>query len=132
MILSHLQTVFTAKFDTSSAEVIELPPAANLGVECTFDKHPSMWRQVLLRGYLPWLWDLETAAIAHKEAPKPQGQEWDWELLVRQLAQVKLHEPKAIFEDLPMGLRNRRRIWRIVEDMLAEEADCYYASQWGK
>ena len=133
MILSHLQPLSPASFDASSAEASGLPPAANLDVECRYDNHPSIWRNALARDYyLPWLWDLDPAAVAHKEASNPHGQEWDWELLVRQLAQVKLHEPKAIFVDLPMGLRNRRRIWRIVDDMLSEEPESYYASQWRK
>ena len=78
----------------------------------------STWRKALLLNYLPWLWDLEPQMVADKQLCKPPGQEWNWELLVRRLSIVNIHEPKAVFEDLPIGLRNRRRIWRIVDDML--------------
>lgn len=76
------------------------------------DANPDIWRKALADGYLPWLWDLEWSIIARKEASKPPEHLWDWGQLVRQLAQIHLHEPKAVFEDLPMGLRNRRRIDR--------------------
>ena len=130
VILSHLLPVSPTKIVASSSKAPELPPAEQLDLECQFDYHPNIWRQGLLTGYLPWLWDLEPAAISHKEASKPHDQEWNWELLVRQLAQVNLHEPKAILVDVPLGLRNRRRIWRIVEDMLSAEPDSYYDTQW--
>lgn len=93
---------------------------------------PDTWRNALIDSDLPWLWDLEWSLIARKEASPPPGHLWNWKQLIRQLAQVDLHEPKAVFEDLPMGLRNRRRIWRIVDDMLSQDVDSYYASQWQK
>ena len=131
-ILSQLRTLPAAKFRSSSPEPFQLPPISDLSLECTLQICPSIWRKALAQSYLPWLWDLDPDAIAQKEEAKPPEQEWNWELLVRQLAQVDLHEPKAILEDLPMGLRNRRRIWRIVEDMLSVEAADYYLSQWQK
>lgn len=126
MTLSHLKLICPARINASGTATSSLPPAAKLDLHCRFDHHPNVWRQALSEGYLPWLWDLDPAAIAQKEASKSHGQEWNWELLVRQLAQVNLHEPKAILVDLPMGLRNRRRIWRILADMLSEEVDNYY------
>ena len=128
--LSHLVPLSPAKIIAPSTEERELPLAEQLSVECRFEYHPSVWRQALSTGYLPWLWDLEPPAVSDKEASKPHDQEWNWELLIRQLAQVNLHEPKAVLVDLPMGLRNRRRIWRIVEDMLSAEPDKYYDTQW--
>ena len=104
-----------------SSKVSQLPRSSDLSLDCTALSSPNVWCEALTSGYFPWLWDLEPAIIAHKEASKPLEQEWNWELLVRQLAQADLHEPKAVLEDLPIGLRNRRRIWRIVEDMLSEE-----------
>ena len=132
VILPHLLPVSPTKIAAASTKEGELPPAVELSVECQFDFHPGFWRQALSTGYLRWLWDLEPAAISDKEASKPHDREWNWELLGRQLAQVNLHEPKAILVDIPMGLRNRRRIWRIVEDMLTAEADKYYDTQWRK
>ena len=129
-ILSHLQLLPPATINASATEASSIPLTPKLDLECKFECHPNVWREALSEGYLPWLWDLEPAAIAQKEASKPFGQEWNWELFVRQLAQVNLHEPKAILVDLPMGLRNRRRIWRIIVDMLSEEVDSYYDTQW--
>ena len=120
-ILSHLQTLSAAQHQASSSDRSQLPLYRELSLECTFQSPPSAWREALAHGYLPWLWDLEPDAIAHKEACKSPGKEWNWELFVRQLAQVNLHEPRAVLEDLPMGLRNRRRIWRLVEDILSQE-----------
>ena len=132
MIFSHLRSVSPEEVVASSTKADKLSPAVELSVECRFEYYPSVWRQALSAGYLPWLWDLEAAAVSDKEASKPHDQEWNWELLVRQLAQVNLHEPKAVLVDVPMGLRNRRRIWRIVEDMLSAEPDKYYDTQWPK
>ena len=129
-ILSHLQLVSQASINAFAIETSSLPLASKLDLEFKLNYHPNVWRQALSEGYLPWLWDLEPAAIAQKEASKPLSHEWNWELVVRQLAQINLHEPKAIMVDLPMGLRNRRRIWRIVVDMLSEEVDSYYDTQW--
>ena len=112
-ILSHLQLVKRAESQDSP----ESTPS-------------KVWHQALSKQELAWLWDLDENACAQKEAAKPQGQEWNWELLFEQLTQVDILKPKAVFEDLPMGLRNRRRIWKIVEDMMFQEADSYYASQW--
>ena len=123
LVLSHLQTLSAGKLDPPSTEPSQLPQPENLSLECTAQSSSSAWREALMRCYLPWLWDLEPIAIAHKEASKPAEQEWNWELLVRQLAQVDLHQPRAVLENLPMGLRNRKRIWRLAEDMLSEKVD---------
>ena len=104
------------------SDQVQLPPTQELGLECEFEVAPSTWREALTQGYLPWLRDLDVRGITLREAAKPQGQQWNWELLVRQLAQANLHEPRAVLYDLPMGFRNRRRIWRLVDDILAEEA----------
>ena len=66
---------------------------------------------------LPWLSNLDAEAVREKE--ESSSTVWNWELLVRQLAQSTIHEPGKVLENLPMGLRNRRRIWRLVEDILA-------------
>lgn len=120
-ILSQLQTLPAAELNSSSSELSQLPGIKDLSLECTTHSSSRAWREALARGYLSWLWDLEPDAVVHKEASKPLEQEWNWELLVRQLAQVDLHEPRAVLENLPIGLRNRRRIWRLVEDILSEE-----------
>ncbi|KAI1771558.1 hypothetical protein F4818DRAFT_429386 [Hypoxylon cercidicola] len=71
------------------------------------------WYDALVSKKLfPWLWDLEVEAV-HK---KHQDGSWDWELIVRRLSQVKIHEPSDETLNLPLGLRNRRRIWRLLEE----------------
>ena len=125
LVLSRLRTLRTAEFDPSSTKTSQLPQPNDLSLECTAQNSFSIWREALTNGYLPWLWDLKPDALAHKEASKPLGGQWNWELLVRQLARVDLHEPKAVLEDLPMGLRNRRRIWRRVKDILSEEQSVF-------
>ena len=125
-ILSHLQLLPKGEkwLFSSSHERSLLPEVKDLTLECTFDCPPSAWRRALTEGdYLPWLWDLSSDVITAKEVSKLPGQEWNWELLVRQLAQANLHEPRAVIPDLPLGLRNRRRIWRLLEDIAAEQVD---------
>lgn len=46
---------------------------------------------------------------------------WDGERLVRTLAQVDVFEPGQPLEHAPLRLRNRRRIWRLLEE--AEDGD---------
>lgn len=50
---------------------------------------------------------------------------WDWELLVRQLAQLDAFEPGGVMESAPWALRNRRRIWRLLDDARREDADTF-------
>ena len=123
-IVSQLQTLSMAEGDSSRSGPSQLFPMRDLPSKCTVctvQSSPSAWREALSQGYFSWLWDLDPRAIAQKEESKPPAQEWNWELLVRQLAQVNIHEPKAVLEDFSMGLRNRRRVWRIVEDILSEQ-----------
>ena len=131
-ILWQLQTLPTVDTTTSSSDRSKLPLATQLSLISNTPSSLGGWRELLSQGRLPWLWDLDPDAIARKETLKPPNQEWDWELLVRQLAQVNILEPRAILKHLPMGLRNRRRIWRIIEDILSEEVDKYFHTQWQK
>jgi hypothetical protein len=81
------------------------------------------------RQILPWLWDLDIFALkSHPLAPDTgdipiyEAEDfWDWELLVRTLAQVEVFEPGSLLEHAPLRLRNRRRIWRLLEE--AEDGD---------
>lgn len=47
---------------------------------------------------------------------KQHAGHWNWELLVRQLARKKIHEPHDRSIKLPLQLRNRRRIWQLLEE----------------
>jgi hypothetical protein len=82
---------------------------------------PSTWRRFLFSGtLLPWLWDLNPSILTSQQSnnnpPFNADGAWDWELLVRQLAQVEVFEDGNIMADVQLGLRNRRRIWRLVDD----------------
>lgn len=70
---------------------------------------------------LPWLLDLDLPAFMRNEVELRAGDEWNWELLMRQLAQDNLQEPRKVLEDLPFALKNRRRIWRLVADIMATD-----------
>lgn len=71
------------------------------------------WCDILLEGKaLPWLWDLDSRAVDKK---RREGN-WNWELLVRQLSKLTIYEPTGTTLNLPLGLRNRRRIWRNLEE----------------
>ncbi len=71
---------------------------------------------------LPWLWDLDSTVLKSMP-PDSDGQVekydangvWDWELLVRQLAQVEVFQEGNLMANVQLGLRNRRRIWRVLE-----------------
>lgn len=88
----------------------------------------------------PWLWDLDSEIIneysyrnradqtekKEKSSPSFSAENfWDWELLVRQLAQANAFEPGKPMERAPLGLRNRRRIWRLLEDARYGDAQEY-------
>ncbi|KAK6070699.1 hypothetical protein SCUP515_08308 [Seiridium cupressi] len=103
-----------------------------LSRHCTGLLPQETWLYILLSGrYLPFLWDLNVAAVEKLcEAKADGGIELNWELLVRQLSKGvwtnwKHHNSlEAELElfcypgmALPDGLRNRRRIWQLVEEM---------------
>jgi len=45
---------------------------------------------------------------------------WDWKGLVRELAREENFEDGGVFDDAPAGFRNRRRLWRMLEDVMRE------------
>jgi hypothetical protein len=81
------------------------------------------------RQILPWLWDLDISALQSypmtpeaSDVPTYEAEDvWDWERLVRTLAQVEVFEPGNPLQHAPLRLRNRRRIWRLLEE--AEDED---------
>lgn len=122
---AHLSTSNTADFAVLPQEVLDLVtaqlhPFTNPSLECNCIVPPKFWRRALVHGtLLPWLGPLSADEVARKEDSKPQDthSDWNWELLVRQLAQSNLHEPGKHIPDLAPGLRNRRRIWKLLEVM---------------
>lgn len=122
MILKHLRG-------------LEDPPLA-----CNRLLRPFLWRRALLtQDIFPWLWDIKRPVQAGHNLGKEESQDpnhevegleifeyttyelpdekWDWELLVRQWAQKDIFEPGNYRQDVHLALRNRRRIWRILEEM---------------
>jgi hypothetical protein len=81
---------------------------------------PSAWRELLFsRKILPWLWDLDSSVLESRRSDSASSYtegEWDWELLVRQLAQVDVFNDENIIANVQLRLRNRRRIWRLVDE----------------
>ncbi|KAE8416500.1 hypothetical protein BDV36DRAFT_284520 [Aspergillus pseudocaelatus] len=107
-----------------------LHPFVNPGQICTRSLPSSLWRDMLFnRHVLPWLWDLDISALRSYPVTPDAGNVltyeaddvWDWERLVRTLAQVEVFEPGNPLQHAPLRLRNRRRIWRLLEE--AEDED---------
>ena len=73
---------------------------------------------------IPWLWDIDISAVVDKQREggklKSGHGGWDWQMLCKDLASKALWESDGLGDLLPIGLRNRRRIWRLVEDLLME------------
>ncbi|KAH8668924.1 hypothetical protein BX600DRAFT_265378 [Xylariales sp. PMI_506] len=103
-----------------------------LSAECTSLLPQETWRDILLgKRYLPFLWDLDYDLVAQRwEQAKRQGNELNWELLVRKLSagvtmewqhydSLSFRQNLFCYPDmhLPKGLRNRRRIWQLMEEM---------------
>jgi hypothetical protein len=96
-------------------------PIGNLPVQCTRIMGPSRWQKLFTKKFLPYLWDLDRKVIrdflcSHND------QKWDFELLVRQLAQEGIWEHWKKMDGATegsemLGIWNRRRIWRLVERM---------------
>lgn len=60
----------------------------------------------------PWLLELDTGSIRAKQT----SGRWDWESLLRSLSQPDIQMPGHKSLQIPLALRNRRRIWRILEE----------------
>lgn len=107
----------------------------DLDLNCDYEHNPSWWcSSILSKRALPWLWDLDVNVVRTKE----QEGNWNWELLVRKLTQLEIHEPGDTSLELPLQLKNRRRIWRLLEEArvgdyaewqnknIAEQRERYY------
>ena len=111
-----------------------LCPLVEVPLQCTRALPPFVWRDRLLEGKLiPFMWDLD-ATIVTKSSGWVDGNEedWDWELLARQLAQENVFEEGQILSDAPTGLLNRRRIWNVVDDMYLGDVQPTRKDGWGK
>ncbi|OGM47771.1 hypothetical protein ABOM_003215 [Aspergillus bombycis] len=100
-----------------------LHPFINPEQTCTRRLPPRLWRDLLFnRQILPWLWDLDISALQSWPVTCA-ADSWDWERLVRTLAQVEIFEPGHPLEHAPLRLRNRRRIWRLLEEAEKEDIE---------
>ncbi|XXH01239.1 arginine metabolism regulation protein II [Hypoxylon texense] len=82
-----------------------------------------VWRDVLLIGQcLPFLPEIDVSVVedfcSQWEEQHP-GKEPNWEFLVRRLSQEdwSIWDAESSSLKVPNGLRNRRRIWQLVEEM---------------
>ncbi|KAH8678383.1 hypothetical protein BX600DRAFT_507334 [Xylariales sp. PMI_506] len=101
--------------DDNKVYVQERPTGNSVGEQVYGHPHHSQgwWCDALADGKLfAWLWDLDKEAIRTKQ----RDGDWDWERLARSFSQVDIYEPTNATLDLPLGLRNRRRIWRVLEE----------------
>ncbi|KAI9664255.1 MAG: hypothetical protein M1831_002434 [Alyxoria varia] len=88
----------------------------NMPLRCTYILPQYFWRDKLLSGSLfPWLDDLQAQVFAEKEAELGENECWNWELLARGLSQNSMIEYNDETLTLPLGLKNRRRIWILLE-----------------
>ena len=91
----------------------------------SLNEHPRFWRECLVSKYcLPWLWDLDRNMCEQKDQQQPGNGafRWDWEGLIRTLAQQAVFEKDGPMSNgVPLGLRNRRRIWRIMRELKVPE-----------
>lgn len=81
------------------------------------------WFNQLVAGCLVgYLWDLDLAQCRRKAGSLiHEGQPivgWDWARFVKKLWSYEMFEKNGEMAQAPAGLRNRRRIWRIVHELL--------------
>ncbi|KAI8691831.1 COesterase domain-containing protein [Fusarium sp. Ph1] len=110
----------------------------SVALDCNYLAPQSYWKQLFLN--IPFLWDLDLTVIDRKPSPIEKGVGWDWERLTRQvLAPVRV----AFMEEgknahtawdyhqvglvVPPGLKNRRRIWQILEEMFPDDVEMYHS-----
>ncbi|RAQ46461.1 hypothetical protein AFGD_000221 [Aspergillus flavus] len=131
------QTGLSPELEALPAEIQDmiynnLHPFVNPGQTCTRSLPSGLWRDMLFnRHILPWLWDLDISALRSYPVTPDAGNAltyeaedvWDWERLVRTLAQVEVFEPGNPLQHAPLRLRNRRRIWRLLEEAKDEDIE---------
>lgn len=92
-----------AELRDSIRDQITAPFGIDASLEPTYyfpDNEPAFWLTYLTRRVcFPWLWDLDPTLCKHKDQqPRPNGASgWDWEKLIRKLAQVNAFEVRLLF-----------------------------------
>jgi len=101
----------------------ESPPEAysnlqNADLNCDYSLSQDWWCDAFInKKMFPWLWDVDASIVREKQ----QAGRWNWELLARQLSHTKIHTPDDMSLRLPLPLRNRRRIWRLLEEARVDD-----------
>ena len=99
--------------NTAAAKTLLPRNLRDADMKCDQELSQAWWCDALAsERVFPWLWDLDMEKIRERQ----RAGNWNWELLVRELSQVKIHEPHDTTLTIPRNLRNRRRIWRILEE----------------
>ena len=112
LFLSVLDYLYPLKIDSS---------------ECTRLLSPSIWKGMLLNGQIiPFLSDLDGDDFDQELLNCSRPAELDYERLVRQLTQVAPKLNMELLPGLPAGLRNRIRIWRLVQEMYVGDYGDWY------
>ncbi|KAK8097462.1 hypothetical protein PG984_016601 [Apiospora sp. TS-2023a] len=102
----------------------------DLHLFCTRLLPQEVWRDMLLgKKCLPFLYDIDDAAVlrfAQAKEEEADANTVDWESLVRSLSRGVwtgrgYYEPPTM-DMTPAGLRNRRRIWQLAEEMFVGDA----------
>lgn len=110
----------------------------SIALDCNYLAPQSLWKQLFLQ--IPFLWDLETDVICRKTSSIAFGGDgWNWEKLTRQvLSPITVpvikkgdlcHTPwdySYIGLTVPAGLKNRRRIWQIIEEMYPNDVGMHH------
>ncbi|CEN60723.1 hypothetical protein ASPCAL03156 [Aspergillus calidoustus] len=134
---SHVEYLTGAGAE-AEIKLLRSRPFVNPPEECVRALPPTCWRTLVMERHIfPWLWDLEHACLQitppHTTENLSDGSLasyeaenfWDWELLARQLAQVDIFREGSRMESAPLGLRNRRRIWRLLEEARIDDIEPY-------
>ncbi|KAK2871789.1 hypothetical protein FQN49_002829 [Arthroderma sp. PD_2] len=145
-ILTYLQPLpeWRRRYDEPSTQLSKLPveiaeeiysqlhPFVDPGLDCTYYLPSDIWCDFLFnKQLLPWLWDLDVAALQDQSLPSGDKSRppynatnyWNWEQLVRMLAQTEIFEPWNAMSEAPLRLRNRRRIWRLLDEAQLRDVD---------
>ncbi|KAG8624062.1 hypothetical protein KVT40_009038 [Elsinoe batatas] len=113
---SLLHRIIRLPWELRSAILFQHRPFDDMSREPNYLFPPVMWKEALLNGLLPWLWDLDHT-IVESHPDSSDGREWNWEALARTLAQDDILLPGPGMPNCPRGLKNRRRIWQLVDDL---------------
>ena len=115
ILLSHLSTLPSSNaLEPSSLINLEMRESTSSDMqESHAPEEDSSYPRILFKHpILPWIWDFDAV-------PAKEQQNKDWDHLIKQLSSIEIVDPPNVIADLPLGLRNQRRIWALIDDMLS-------------